>query len=648
MPPPVGLRPLRNVERCGDGFIATSPEPWLTLESAALRPGRFVAITYRASLWDEPVRPVFRFEAAARTVTDRIAPGPVAGAGIWVGRVPAGTIRTSVSPTNRPGHFAFAVEAIRRRSWIGLVLEGLRRKPRAARGAVLTRLIGWRPESDMNLAWATGSTALTDYPRWHAARHRAIDLDGIDAPRFAWSNAIPVHVVIDARTGEEGLAATLQSLQGQVFTHWTASMIGGKVGLPAGDPRFKAEMPGADAFLTTLRPSDALMPEALACLVEAAHRYPDCDLFYGDEAVETASGEIRPTLKAGWSPRLHARIPYLGRCVFLRGSALTGEAERDRFMTSAAVPARIPPGSKVRALRRVLLRTRDAPDLHPRGAEPIEPRTSGATIIIPTRDQPERLGRAVASVQRCRGTAPLRIVIVDNGSTAPDTLRLLADLREGEDVTVLERPGPFNFSAMSNEGAAAAREDDVLVFLNDDTEVLSADWLDRLAHWARQPDIGAVGARLTYPDARVQHIGVVLGMGGSAGHFGSFSAPGSAGWLGRHRAVHEVSAVTGACLAVAKHKFDAVGGFDATNLPVELSDIDLCLKLGERGWTALVDPAVHLLHEESASRGGATFRRAAVYEVQRTYFLNHWNARLRNDPYFHPGLSLYDWEAALA
>jgi GT2 family glycosyltransferase len=219
-------------------------------------------------------------------------------------------------------------------------------------------------------------------------------------------------------------------------------------------------------------------------------------------------------------------------------------------------------------------------------------------------------------------------------------------MREDQDTEVIHYPGPFDFSSMCNAGAARA-DSDVLVFLNNDTEVLSADWLDRLKSWALKPNIGAVGAKLTYPNGLMQHIGVVVGMGGSAGHFSSLAHADASTWANHHLFVHEVSAVTGACLAVERRKFNAVGGFDAANFPIELNDIDLCLRLAERGWTAIVDPAVHLMHEESTTRGRATFRRLNVYEDQRNRFINRWRHVLRDDPHFHPALSLFHWRAAL-
>jgi GT2 family glycosyltransferase len=338
--------------------------------------------------------------------------------------------------------------------------------------------------------------------------------------------------------------------------------------------------------------------------------------------------------------------------VFVR-APLSGwtPGERAAFLSGAAPP----PGrwldeaiTAVWPIRRVLLQTAASPSaavVSPRLAPPPRPEASAA-IIIPTRDQAGLLGRAVESLRRFPGTGRAEIVILDNGSVEAATLRLLETLAAAPDLRVLPHPGPFNFSLMCNEAAAATRAD-VLVFLNNDTEALASDWLDRLKAWALDPTVGAVGALLTYPDGRVQHGGVLLGMGESAGHFGAFAAPDDPGWAGRHAAVHEVAAVTGACLAVAREKFEAVGGFDAIDLPIELSDIDLCLRLAARGWTAIVDPGARLLHAESASRGNATFRRLDVYERERATFCRRWGAALRDDPYFHPGLSLYRWIEAL-
>jgi GT2 family glycosyltransferase len=207
-------------------------------------------------------------------------------------------------------------------------------------------------------------------------------------------------------------------------------------------------------------------------------------------------------------------------------------------------------------------------------------------------------------------------------------------------VTILSRPGPFNFAGLCNAGAALGTEP-TLVFLNDDTSIRSPDWLARLSIAASRPELGAVGAKLLYWDHRIQHAGVTLGIGETAGHFGVGVPEADQGWAGRHVSIHEVSAVTGACLAVDRRKFDAIGGFDSEHLPIELNDVDLCLRLGERGWKTVYLPDVSLFHEESASRGGAKFRLLKVHQRERAYFMKRWRRIIRDDPFFHPAFSLF-------
>jgi O-antigen biosynthesis protein len=152
-----------------------------------------------------------------------------------------------------------------------------------------------------------------------------------------------------------------------------------------------------------------------------------------------------------------------------------------------------------------------------------------------------------------------------------------------------------------------------ILFLNNDTESHSAGWLDRLIVWTSLPSIGAVGAKLLYPDGRLQHAGVVIGVDGHATHFERFRPPDEPGFFERINVPHEVSAVTGACLAVEKAKFDAVGGFDEVNLPVEFSDIDLCLRLRERGWTALIEPAAVFSPSRSGNAESVALAGAALF-----------------------------------
>jgi GT2 family glycosyltransferase len=235
---------------------------------------------------------------------------------------------------------------------------------------------------------------------------------------------------------------------------------------------------------------------------------------------------------------------------------------------------------------------------------------------------------------------------MDNGSTEPDALALLSDLRRTARFTVVDRPGPFNFSALSNEGARLTATP-LLVFLNNDIEMINGNWLKPLVRWAMQPDIGVVGAKLLFPGGTIQHAGVVVGLGGIGGHMYRKQPSDARGYLGELRVPHEVTAVTAACIAIERGKFEAIGGFDAENLPVELNDLDLCLRMAERGWSNLWTPESVLYHHESASRL-VGLSPSKAYRGERMYFAQRWQHIIRDDPHFHPGLSLFSIQPALA
>jgi GT2 family glycosyltransferase len=652
------------------GFVATNAEPWLPLAPhPELRSGSLVEITYRTSFWDEPVRPVFRFHTSLGDWHDRIAPAPVAGTATFKTRIPNGTTAISVSPTCRIGRFDFEITDVRRLSFVGEALRAARHKPRHVRSAILTRLIGWHEESDVNLAWASASTSIAHYDRWRRVRSRDIDLGSIDAPRCDWTTAAKIRLFVDAGSApSDALAATIDSVKAQVFPHWQVDVVTDREFCgELGDPRIRriewkdvvASLGacGPRMFIAAVAPGARYAPYAFAALAEAQARRPEVRIFYGDEEFPGDGGRLVPVFKPGWSPLLEAEKPYLGAAVFLRADLFAGwtDDERLAFVRQAGVPRTAAAWfaeEEVATLRRIVLtgpRPSPRPERKPLPrSEPIVrlPDNPSAMIVIPTRDRADLLGRCIASIFAKTAFSNFSIVIVDNESVEPETKRLFDHFRGDRNVSVLHSPGPFNFSALCN-AAAARRKCDVLVFLNNDTEVLSENWLGRLVISSLLPDVGAVGGVLFYPDGRIQHAGVVLGMGNSAGHFGAGLPATTPGWHARHEAVHEISAVTGACLAVARRKFMQIGGFDAANLPVELGDIDLCLRLREKGWRSRLDPEVRLVHKESASRKGATFRRLAVYAAQRRWFHSRWLHALRDDPYFHPGLSLYDCEPAL-
>ena len=238
--------------------------------------------------------------------------------------------------------------------------------------------------------------------------------------------------------------------------------------------------------------------------------------------------------------------------------------------------------------------------------------------------------------------APVRVdfVLVDNGSVQPETQTLVERLARRDDVAVVADGRPFNWSALNNAAVALARGD-VLLFLNNDIEARQPGWLDVLAAQAMRPDVGAVGARLLYPDGRLQHCGVVIGVGGAADHLLAGLDGRQPGYL--HMAVcsRESAAVTGACLATRREVFDTLGGFDES-LGVDLNDIDYCLRAQREGLTVLYEAGAELIHHESPSRGFA----GGARDIRR--FIDRWRASiLAGDPYLSPHLTRKDSSCAL-
>jgi GT2 family glycosyltransferase len=223
-----------------------------------------------------------------------------------------------------------------------------------------------------------------------------------------------------------------------------------------------------------------------------------------------------------------------------------------------------------------------------------------------------------------------------------ETGRLFAELARDKAIRILPRPGPFNFSALNNSAAREATGS-ILGLVNNDIEVTDEGWLDEMVGLAVRPDIGCVGARLLYPDGRLQHGGIVIGLGGVAGHAHRFAAPSAPGYLQRLTAVQNMSAVTAACLLVRKSVFDEVGGLDES-LTVAFNDVDFCLRVRAAGYLNLWTPFATLVHHESVSRGrDLTPAKARRFADEYAAMQKRWGAALLYDPYYSPNLT-YDRE----
>jgi O-antigen biosynthesis protein len=270
------------------------------------------------------------------------------------------------------------------------------------------------------------------------------------------------------------------------------------------------------------------------------------------------------------------------------------------------------------------------------------------SVIIPTRNHADLLARTVDGLLARTDYSTLEVVIVDNGSDEPECVTLLAQLTRDERIRVLPCPGPFNYSALNNR---AVRESagELILLLNNDIDVIDPGWLREMVSHAIRPGIGAVGAKLLYPDGTIQHGGVTVGMGGVAGHQYLHKPSDHIGYFGQLAIARNVSAVTGACLLLRRQAFLEVGGLDEVSLPVAFNDIDLCLKLIQRGYRNLWTPYAELYHYESASRGpDLVGEKAARFRREIAIMRERWGEVLDHDPYLNPNLSLHSTEVALA
>ncbi|MGY2937406.1 GT2 family glycosyltransferase [Bradyrhizobium sp. GM6.1] len=207
-------------------------------------------------------------------------------------------------------------------------------------------------------------------------------------------------------------------------------------------------------------------------------------------------------------------------------------------------------------------------------------------------------------------------------------------------MRIIGYTGEFNYSAINNM-AAAHCNGSILGLINNDIDVIKPDWLSEMVSLAVVPEVGAVGAKLIYSDKRVQHGGVVLGVGGVANHFSHLLPRSAPGYFGRNQLTSSVSAVTGACLVIRKSIYDEVGGLDQRNLPVAFNDVDFCLRVSERGYRNVWTPHAELYHHESVSRGLDNVpKKADRFQKEVDYMRRRWAAKLASDPFYNQNLSL--------
>ena len=260
------------------------------------------------------------------------------------------------------------------------------------------------------------------------------------------------------------------------------------------------------------------------------------------------------------------------------------------------------------------------------------------SIIIPNTDHAQDLKKCIRSIIDKSTYRNFEIIIVDCNSSEDDVLKLYIQLKKHDFIKIIEWHASFNYSIVNNFAVNHATGS-ILLFLNNDTEIINPDWIERLLDHAVRSDVGAVGGKLYYPDNTVQHAGIVLGLGDITGHAHRHFPMDSHGYMGRLHVVQNVSAVTGACLMTRKKVFQEVQGFDE-EYPLAFSDIDLCLKMREKGYLVVWTPFSELYHDESKTRGYEdTVEKQKRYRKELERYRIKWKHVINKcDPYYNINL----------
>lgn len=432
---------------------------------------------------------------------------------------------------------------------------------------------------------------------------------------------------------------------------------------------------------------DAFAENALAWVALEINHHPDAGLIYSDEdKIDSHGSRSNPFFKPDWNPELFLGQNYINHLGVYRAELLREiggfregfEGSQDYDLALRCVERLRP--DQIRHIPRILYRWRmvegslaAVADAKPYAKEAarraiadhlkrgkiaarVEPCRENVeshrvvyelrnpaplvSIVIPMRDRVELLRQCLTSLRELTDYQPKELIIVDNGSTDDATLEFLRELEQRDEARVLRDPGEFNFSRLINRGAAGATGE-VLVFLNNDIVAEEPDWLREMVSHLLQPAVGAVGARLWYPDGTLQHGGVILGLGGVAGHPFDRVPRGHAGYFNRTLLQQNCSAVTAACMVVRRDLFEELRGFNERDLVVSFNDVDFCLRLRARGLRIVWTPYANLTHHESASRGHQpTTAAQEQFLREATYMQQKWGAELLRDPYYNPNLSL--------
>jgi GT2 family glycosyltransferase len=537
---------------------------------------------------------------------------------------------------------------------------------------------------------AAGALLPFAYEAWMQTSERGEDLKDRVVPTCAtwpWRPSFSILLSVGTNCSESDLNRSFRSIQRQLYPEWSLFIAGAQPNsYPdifadervrildgfddiAGEAATVERLKGSGDYVMPVRAGDELSPWALFRFAEALQAEPEAIIVYGDHDEVDAGGRRRaPWFKPRWNEEMFLAQDFLSGAVALGSNAaseLSGELPAGAsFYELLLVAARNGGGpvihvphivahlrsgdrdsdqqTRVEAVSRHVAASgaivRSGPFESVKVSWPLPAERPLVSIIIPTKDKLELLRPCVESVLERTTYEPFEILIVDNGSVESRTAKYLNEIDGHSKVRVLPYPSPYNYSAINNFAVREAKGA-YLCLLNNDTEVVEDEWLTELMRYAVRDDVGAVGAKLLYPDRTIQHAGVVVGIGGAAGHAHRNLPDTEAGYFSQAHTPQFVTAVTGACLVVEKRKFLGVGGFDEEGLAVAYNDVDLCLKLEHSGWRNVYVPHAVLIHHESKSRG-KDYSPSQIdrYRRELKIFQNRWGTTTYDDPLLNPNL----------
>lgn len=440
-------------------------------------------------------------------------------------------------------------------------------------------------------------------------------------------------------------------------------------------------------YVTFLDHDDKLAPHALLEVVKTLNQKPDAKFIYSDEdKIDEKGRRFNPHFKSDWNPDMFLSQNYITHLAVIKKSLLDevgyfragyeGAQDYDLFLR---VLDRLNPQEIVH-IEKILYHWRAFegstafnPDAKTYTTDaglsalkdyfmkknvdaevkkgmvpntykityPIQYNEPLVSLIIPTRDGYDILSKCIDSILKNTSYQNYEILIIDNQSSDPKTLAYFDTLLQDHDnIDILKYNKKFNYSAINNFGVTQVKGT-YIGLLNNDVEIISNHWLREMVQHALRDDIGAVGAKLYYDDDRIQHAGVVLGIGGVAGHSHKYFKKNTHGYFSRLSITQNYSAITSACLVVKKSLYEEVGGMNEKHLTVAFNDVDLCLKIRELGYRNLWTPYVELYHHESVTRGTEDSKaKVARFNKEKAYMLQRWKGVLNKDPYYNSHLTL--------